>query len=809
MKPNNIINILLPHLKAIAVIFVACALYYMPEIKGGVIEAHDRLSYIGASKEMKDYAEQGEQILWTSRVFSGMPMFQISTSKTLNLINYLNIYRDIVPFSMSLSLSLMLGFYIALVMLKIPVSISIVTSIVFGFSTWFLLSVEAAHTSKLYAISYIAPFIASIINFYRGRILSGGILTAIFLCLMIAANHFQIVYYTIYFTAAILLLFFIESLLNKTVVPFIKNSFILFAFAVLGVLPNAAILLSTYSYGQETIRGGKSELTQSDRSESEGLSFDYAMSWSYGKSESFNLLIPGLYAGGYTPDEDSKTVSALVSKGVPKQNAVQYTKGIPMYYGSQPFTSGPTYIGATVLLLFLLLFFTEQRNLKWLLLGVFVLSLLFAWGKHFEAWNTFFFKNMPMFNKFRTPSMWLTLTIVSTFTGAALSIQHILEKRYNEKTLLKGIYISAGILGAICLAFYVSGTSFIDSFAGSYDEQLQKNGFPADALIQDRKALMESDALRSLCFILLTAGTAWAWVNNKFSKENILIGAFGLLFVSDIAPVGLRYLNSDDFKDLNGRELTVRPTAATQTILQDKSMHYRVFNAAGNPFNDNEISYFHKSVGGYSAVKLFRYQDLIEYHLSKGNMAVFNMLNTKYFIQGNQGEEKAQQNPNALGAAWFVNKIQLVPNADAEMAAMNEFNPAEEAIADERFKDYTNKTEFSKTGTIALSSFHPEKMVYNSNSDEEQFAVFSEIWYKGNEDWKAYINGKETEFIRVNYLLRGMKIPAGNNEIVFEFKPKAFYQGNIISLISSILIIALLLFAVYRFLSSNKAVSAR
>ncbi len=805
MKPNNLLNILLPHLKAISVILFACALYFLPEIKGGVIDAHDRLSYIGASKEMKDYEAKGEQILWTSRVFSGMPLFQISTSKTWNLINYLNIYRDAVPFSMGLSLSLMIGFYLALVILQVPVSIATITSIVFGFSTWFLLSVEAAHSSKLYAISFVAPYIASIINFYRGKILLGGLLTAITLCLMIAANHFQIVYYAIYFTAAVLIYFLVEALVNKTIVSFIKNSFVLLAFAILGALPNSAILLSTYDYGKETIRGGKSELTKSEQAETEGLSFDYAMSWSYGKAESFNLLIPGIMGGGYSPGEDSKTVEALTGKGVPKQNAIQYAKGLPMYYGDQPFTSGPTYIGATILFLFLLFFFLDKSNLKWLLLSVFVLSLLFAWGKHFNLWNTFFFNNIPMFNKFRTPSMWLTLAIVSSFMGAALAIQNLFNKQYDKNILLKGVYASAGFLGAICLAFYFAGDSFIDSFSGSYDEQLQKNGFPVDAMIQDRKGLIQSDALRSLFFILLSAGVVWAWINEKFNKEIMLVGAFGLLFVFDIVPVGLRYVNSDDFKESNGNDLVIRPNRATANILQDNNLHYRVFNAAGNPFNDNEISYFHKSVGGYSAVKLFRYQDLIEYHLSKGNMAVFNMLNTKYFIQGKPGEEQAQQNPGALGAAWLISKANVVANADAEMAAMNEFNPAEEVIVDERFKNYFSKTEFSKQGSIELSSFHPEKMVYTANSNEEQFAVFSEIWYKGNEDWKAYINGKETEFIRVNYLLRGMKIPVGKNEIVFEFKPKIFYYGNTVSLISSLLIISLLVFSVYRSLASAKS----
>lgn len=803
MKKIDFKKNILPHLLAVIVLLIVSALYFLPEFQGYEIKSHDRMSYVGASKEMKDYAENGEQILWTSRVFSGMPMFQISTSITYNVIEKVNMVRSVLPFSMNLCFGLMLGLYIALVILRIRMPLALILSMVFGFSTWFLLSIEAGHSSKIKAISYIAPLLASMIMAYRGKALPGSLLVAIFLSLMIGANHFQIVYYTIFFVLAVFMVFFVKAIKENDFMPFVKTSFMLLAFAILGVLPNTALLWPTYDYSKETTRGGKSELTMSEQAESEGLSFDYAMRWSYGKMESFNMLIPGLYAGGYSPSANSKTVEALVAKGVPQKQAVEYAKNVPMYYGSQPFTSGPTYLGAVVLFLFLLMFFIYKGSLKWALLASFILSLFFAWGENFELWNRFFFEKVPMFNKFRAPSMWLTLAIVSTFTGAALALKTLLEKDYDKSFAVKAVHITTGVLAALCLLFLAAGTSLIESFSGSYDAQLQQSGFPIDAIIADRIDLMRSDAVRSLIFILLAGVTAWLWVAEHLKKENMLIAAFGLFLLADFVPVGQRYLNKDDFTQTFGKELSVPMTAADAAILQDKELNYRVFNTTVSSFNDNSTSYYHQSVGGYSAVKLFRYQDLIEYHLAKGNMKVFNMLNTKYFIQGKPREEKAQMNPGALGSVWFVNNVNWVPNADAEMEALNTFNPAEDVVVDERYKNYLSSSSFSGNGQISLTSYHPEKMVYSSNSSEEQFAVFSEIWYKGNQDWKAYIDGNEVEFIRVNYLLRGLKVPAGNHQIVFEFKSKAFNNGNIVSLLSSTLILLILGFLVFRYFSAG------
>lgn len=794
MNTSALRSKIVPHLLAILAFLLASGLYFMPEMKGHEIQSHDRTSYIGSTKEMRDYAEKGEQILWTSRVFSGMPMYQISTSLTWNVLQRVNGFRNKLPVGFELSLGLMLGLYLGLIILGMPVNFAIPLAIVFGFSPWLLQSIEAWHVTKIRAISYLVPMLASIVVAYRGKLLLGGTLTSIFIALLIVANHIQIVYYSLFFIAILFIFFLFDAIKKKELPSFVKQSVALLGFGVLGVLPNAAVLISTYDYSKESTRAGKSELTMSEQGESEGLSFDYAMRWSYGKMESFNLLIPGLYGGGHSLGENSNTVEALTRLGVPKKTALEYAKGVPLYYGDQPFTSGPTYLGATILFFFLLMFFIYKDRIKWILMSAFVLSLLFAWGQNFEIWNRLFFDNFPLFNKFRAPSMWLTLAIISSFLGAGLAIKNLVQREYDTTKVVKQVKIVGGALGAIAIMFYFFGTEFISDFTGSYDDQLSQSGFPVDAIVEDRIALMKSDALRTIIFLLLTSGVTWLWVKKKFEKESLLALALGAILVADFVPIGMRYLNSEDFIATKGKKNTISANAANLSILQDNSLNYRVFNTSTDPFNDNSTSYFHQSVGGYSAVKLWRYQDLIDFHLSKGNQKVFDMLNTKYFIQGRQGEESVRQNPSALGSAWLIRQVKWVNNADEEIEALNSFDPKNEVIIDKRYEVYMTESEFSDEGSIELVSFHPERLEYTSMGNASRFAVFSEIWYKGNTDWKAYIDGDEVEFVRVNYILRGLRIPPGEHKIEFRFYPRTFHNANYASLLGSFLLLALAVF---------------
>jgi len=792
---NLLDNKYLQHLVAVIILIIVAGIYFYPETQGKKILSHDQISSVAAAKEINDYKAKGDKILWTSKVFSGMPAFQVAYSVDENLLLWVYKSHLLLPKSLWLSVMLMFGFYLSLSILGYPLGIRLLGAISFALSTWFLLSIEAGHSIKMVTISFIPPLIASILISYRGKWLLGGVLTSLFLGLAIMANHIQIIYYSLFFIAILFGVKLFKAIKEKEIKPFLKRSIILVAFGILGVLPNITLLWTTYDYGNSSTRNGKSELTkEANGKQGSGLDLDYAMAWSYGQAETFNLLIPGLYAPGASLGKDSETYNELAKKGIPRNQIKNYLKGIPMYYGTQSTPSGPSYMGAGLIFLFLLMLFLYKGSFKWILLGTIGLSIVFSWGGDFLIVNEFFFNNFPLFNKFRTPSMWLFLTMISITFGAMMGLKIIVEKQYDPEKLKKALYTSGGILGGISIITYLFGSSLLD-FNGPYDAQLAQNGFPIDALIQDRLNLVKSDALRTLVIIALLFGIIWMLLNNKLKNLTLGLTLISLIVIGDMWTVGKRFLNNDDFKKARSFEKSILATAADQQILTDPEVNYRVFNASVNSFNELTPSYFHQHVGGYSAVKLSRYQDLIERHLSKGNMNVFNMLNTKYFITGTPGQEVAQQNPGALGSVWFVDKIEWAQNADEEMDKLTDFDPQSTVIIDARFKNYIKNLSpnSSPQNSIKLISFHPDNMVYSSNSTTENFAVFSEIWYKGNEDWKAYIDGKETEFIRVNYLLRGMKIPAGNHEIVFKFYPRSHYIGSKISLAASILIILMLL----------------
>ena len=786
-------NNLIKHSIAVLILIVVAAVYFYPELQGKKILSHDQISSVAAAKQYHDYEEKGETILWGSTLFSGMPLFQVAYSVKANLLHYFWEYRNLFPKSMWLWLTLMLGFYLSLSILGYKTEWCVLGAVSFALSTWFLLSIEAGHSTKIMAISFIPPLLSSILITYRGKWLLGGVLTSLFLSIAVMANHPQIIYYSLFLIAALFLVKLFQALKEKKMPVFIKRSFILLGFGLLGVLPNITLLWTTYDYSQETIRGGKSELTKEVK-QSTGLDIDYAMQWSYGKAETLNLLIPGLYAGGATLDEDSETYQDLAKKGVPKAQLKNFLKGVPLYYGEQPFTSGPSYMGAILIFLFVFLFFISKSNFRWVLLAITIISIVFSWGGNFLVVNEFFFDHFPLFNKFRTPSMWLSLTMITVTLGAISSLQLFFADNIAKEKIQKGLMFAGSIVGGLILLVFLFGSSFI-TFDGAYDNQLKESGVDIGYLIDDRISIMRADALRSFVLIGLSFVILWFTNKGKIKNLNLAKAILALLIIGDLWSVDKRYLNEDDFTKAKSFEQSIHASVADQQIIADKEVNFRVFNTTVSSFNDNKTSYFHQSVGGYSAAKLIRYQDLIENHLSKGNMKVFNMLNTKYFIVGQPGQESAQQNPEALGSVWLVNKLEWAKNADEEMAKLNAFDPKSTAIVDERYQPYL--TDFTpKVNTnddIKLTSFHPDNMVYESNSAADNFAVFSEIWYKGNEDWKVYIDGNESEFIRVNYVLRGLKIPQGKHKIEFKFYPTPHYTGSKISLASSAIIILLLL----------------
>jgi hypothetical protein len=789
-------NHFLQHIAGIAIMILVAGVYFFPEMQGKKLLSHDEVSSIAAAKEMHNYEEKGETILWTSRLFSGMPAFQVAYAVKANLLYVFFKPNLILPKNIWLFVSMMLGFYICLSLLGYGIETRLIGAIAFGLSTWFMISMEAGHATKLLTISFIPPLLASIVISYKGKWLLGGILTSLFLALAIMSNHIQIIYYALFMVLILFIVKLIAAIKQKTTPTFFKRTLILIGFAILGILPNTTIIWTTYDYGKETIRGGKSELTSlDDVKQTTGLDIDYAMQYSYGKAESINLLIPGFAASGAKLSEESETYNDLKSKGVPKAQIKDYLKGIPTYYGEPPVNSGPSYFGAAIIFLFLLLFFIYKGNIRWALLSIVILSIITAWGRHFLVLNEFLFDHLPLYNKFRTPSMWLSIGMIAIVWGAMIALKTLFKGDYNKDKIKKSLLYTGGILGGFVIFVYLFKSSITD-FSGPYDSQLEQNGLNLNSLIDDRINMLTSDVLRTLFILGLMFGTIWLFVTNKLKNVKLTYFIFAIIIIADLWSVDKRFLNEDDFTKIKSYEKSIVASPADQHILKDTEVNYRVFNTTVSSFNDNNTSYFHQSVGGYSAVKLMRYQELIERHLSKGNMNVFNMLNTKYFITGQPQQETAQLNPTALGSVWFVNNIDWAKNADDEMAKLTEFNPAQTAIIDERFKNDIgdfNLNANDNSGQISLTLFHPDNMVYSSNSAVSKFAVFSEIWYKGNVDWKAYIDGKETEFTRVNYLLRGLKVPAGQHKIEFKFYPKSHYIGSKITLVSSGLILLLVI----------------
>ncbi len=722
-------------------------------------------------------------------MFSGMPAYNISTRSKTNLIRYVD---EIISLGMpkparSLFVAL-IGFYILLIFLNFSPWLALCGAIAYGFSSFLIISMEAGHNTKVHAMAYMAPVITGILLTYRGKILWGIVLTGIALSLEIMCNHIQMIYYLMLITIVIVIFEGIEAYKNKRFNQYIKASVVLLFVASIAVLPNATKILLTNEYGKESIRGGSSELSEKKAKTKGGLDKEYATRWSYGVMESFTVLVPNFKGGSSYGELDQD--SNLAKKGLPRQ----YLKSMPLYWGDQPFTSGPVYFGAIICFLFVLGLLLVRGTVKWILVTIIALSFLLAWGKNFDLVYSFFFEYVPFFNKFRTPSMALSIAQLAVPLLGFIAIKEIIEQKISKEKILKAFKTTIYIVGGMLLLFWLFGGKMFDFKAG-IDEQLKQNQWTPDlisALHKDRASLLASDALRSLVFILLFAGLLWAFIKDKIKKEYLIAG-LGLLILVDLWGLDRRYLNDDDFISKKQFESPLQPSQIDQMILQDTDPNYRVFNLTRNPFNDAITSYHHKSVGGYHPAKLIRYQDLIERHISQNNKAVLNMLNTKYFIVRDKTNEQIfpQRNPLALGNAWFVDKVKWAANADEEINALNDFIPEQTVIIDKRYKNYLGDKKFSKDAmsTISLLSYKPNHLVYESNAGTDQLAVFSEIYYNDNKGWKAYVDGKYIQHIRGNYVLRVMKIPAGQHKIEFKFEPSTYFLGEKIALAGSLLLL--------------------
>ena len=785
-----------PHLYAVLIFILIPSIYFSPVLEGKRLEQQDIRQFLGMSEEIVQHrAEYNEEPLWTNAMFGGMPAYQISVLHKGNLIsNFSKLLKLYLPAPIGVVFLYLLGFYFLLVTLSIDYRIAIIGAIAFAFSSYFFIIIEAGHNTKAHAIGYMSPVMASVLMVFRGRVLLGSALAAFFTALMLNANHFQITYYLVMLLMIIGIVTFFKALKEKTIPLFFKQVGFLLIAGMLGSLTSISKLTTTMEYGKETIRG-KSELTANQSNKTSGLDKDYATAWSYGKAESLTLLIPNFHGGasGGALTTDSETYKLFRNSGQSAQ-AKQIIKQLPLYWGAQPFTSGPVYAGAVACFLFVLSLFLINGYMRWWALSTFLLMLALAWGKNFMPLTDFFLDFIPGYNKFRAVSTTLVVVELLIPLLGIIAFNKLFKEEVSNKTK-KQIKYAYGITGGICLFFALLPGLFFDFVSlgdASYNESL------TNALRADRESLLQSDAFRSFAFISMAFLAIWLYVSKKINQIPLIL-IVGALILSDMWVVNKRYLDNDNFKSKRKVTLPYSPSIADQQILNDKDPNFRVYNTTVSPFNDASTSYFHKSIGGYHGAKLRKYQELIENHISKGNMQVLNMLNTKYFIVNSQNGPMAQLNRDALGNAWFIDDIIKVENADKEIAKLSEINTSTQVVVDKRYESPSALTTDS-TATIQLISYKANHLIYKSNTQIDQFAVFSEIYY--DKGWNAYIDGELASYVRANYVLRAMAIPAGSHTIEFRFEPATYYTGERVSLASSIALLLFLFFAFYKELKS-------
>lgn len=819
----------LPDLIAILIFILLSFSYFFPaDIENRVIFQQDSSAGVGAGQEAKDYFDKtGDRTRWTNSIFGGMPTYQMSpsynSSNSLSIIE--NIYHLYLPDYIRLAFIMMLGFYILLRAFGVSVWLSTLGGVIWAFSSYFFILVAAGHIWKFYTLAYIPPTIAGMVLAYRKQYLLGGILTTLFVALQIKSNHVQMSYYFMFLMLFMFLAYLQQAYQSKEWKSFLKSTGVLVAAGLLGVCINLSNIYHTYEYSKETMRG-KSELKQTgDQSQKtkSGLDRDYITQWSYGVSETATLLVPNAKGGASVPLAQNEKA---MEKADP--NYTQIYQQLPQYFGDQPGTSGPVYVGAFVLFLFLVGCFVVKGPMKWALIIGTIFSIVLSWGKNFMGLTNFFIDYVPFYDKFRSVS---SILVVAEFTIPLLAIfglKRIIEEPEVIQKNRRGIIISFCLTAGLSLLLALFPGMITESFVPAQEMQALQKAIPGDQLaplisnISDvRSSMVTSDAWRSLLYILIGCALLYLFVKKKLNTTYTVAG-IAILCLIDMWGVNKRYLNDSQFIPKSDTTAKFEKTSTDMQILKDKSLDYRVLNFAGDTFNENNTAYWHKSVGGYHAAKLRRYQEMIEHHIApemnaagqeifkvSGQMdkvdgskfPVLNMLNTKYFILPvSQSQTVPIENPYAYGNAWFVDKVHYVNNADEEIQNTGKELPTQTAVVNSKFKDALggvtacNKDTLSK---IVLTSYAPNKLVYQTSASKPGVVVFSEIYYPG---WKATIDGKSTDIARADYILRAMNVPAGKHQIEMSFDPESLKITETIAFIS----VGLLLVGIIFFIIQNR-----
>jgi hypothetical protein len=791
-------------LLGVGILLVITLVYFYPDVfEGNVLRQHDTLQGVANGQEAAAFAEAtGETTRWTNSLFSGMPTFQISpsygSSKLISTVE--RAYSLWLPNPANLVFIMMLGFYILMLAMRTRWYVALLGAIAYGFSSYFFIIIGAGHIWKFSTLAYVPPTIAGIILCYRGKYIGGGVLAAFFAMLQIAANHIQMTYYFLFVIVALVIAFFVEHKRANTLKKWAKATGVLAVAAALAVGANLPSLYNTYEYSKQTMRGGHSELAVATANSTKGgLDKNYITQWSYGISETFSLLIPNIKGGATIIPTDGQNVQTSMAEV--EQVKEDYQKGkidyqtysnlqmFPQYFGDQPMTNGPVYVGALIFALFILGLIIVKGPVKWALFAVTVLSVALSWGHNMMWLTDWFIDHFPLYNKFRTVA---SILVIAEFTMpllAALALQKIVTTPDFFKLHSKAFFGSFGIsiffclLGMMAPSVFGSGISqmeadmFAEYAAQGYDLS------PLYASLQDaRMAMVSADALRSFVFLVIGAALFWLYFKNILKKE-ALCGALLVVVLIDMYPVDKRYLNTKSFSMKPAMaQQTIEPRPVDLQILQDTAMNYRVMDLSR--FGDAMPSYFHKCIGGYHAAKLTRYQDLIDRQISKNNVEVLNMLNAKYLVVD---DTTAHINPEALGNGWFVDKVTYVKGAQAEMAVLDTLHTAVGAVADESFRSVLGEAKAVMPGdTIIETVYKPNELHYKTISRNGGLAVFSEIYFPWG--WTATVDGKEVPVGRVNYVLRALQLPAGEHTVVFRFDPQSVHTTETVAYASVVLI---------------------
>jgi hypothetical protein len=842
---------ILPHIIAVVAFIVVSLVFFSPVMEGKKLFQSDMAQFDGASKELHDYEKaSGEGANWANAMFSGMPSYQIAFPQSNNIFNTiappLTLWNR--SFDAGIFFIMMLGFYVFMCSMGAKPLISAFSALIYALGSYNVIIITVGHITKAWAMAMIAPILAGMILVFKRKYISGIIIFTLSLGLQIYFNHIQITYYTLIAALILGMTYLIYAIKEKQIKNFALSCGVLIIAAVIAVMPNSSHLAINAEYAKHTMRGG-SELSikanDNANNNKKGLTIDYAYAWSYGVGETLTMLIPDFRGGGSSDNrweslaenrlqEIQSTQPAQASHPQINQVVNQYAGST--YWGEQPFTAGTVYFGAIVIFLSLLGFLLIKGAERWWLLFATIVSILMSWGSNFMILNEFLFNHLPLYNKFRTPSMILVIANVTLVITAFLGLKEFFNKEIDNNKKTTSLFISGGIVGGFCLLCALLPDLFA-SFTSSQDsvfETMLGNSF-IQALYEDRKSAFTSDALRSFIFIAIAFVSLFLFAKDKLKKEIIVIVIIGIASVIDLWQVDKRYISNDNYK--KPYELEIQSTPALETIKADVEAkninHYRVYNMAVNTFNDASTSFYVPSIGGYHGAKLQRYQDIISFHLTNPNyvqkdlndtsllktnqirqffytyqqqikcpnLQVLNMLDTKYFILpvGQEGGT-AIENPEACGAAWFVENIKTVNTADEEILALNDFNPQHTAILNKEFASQLQNKDFSNAdqqATIALQESpnkNPDLKIYKTKSTTAQLCVFSEIYYK--EGWKAYIDGKEAPILRANYVLRALEVPAGEHTIELRCEPDTLKTFNIINLIGSILIVIFVIGAI-------------